>query len=144
MDMILVMETFRQKERPVGIAGRLKMRMEALGMSQADLARKSGVMPSQLGRYLKDTKPAAPSAEVALKLAWGLDTSVEYLLGVTDNPEPFPNMDSVAWTLYRAWQDGDIDTIKAIVLPRLAQAFRDNPDLLSDSGSEETPPIKGK
>lgn len=141
MDMISAMQTYRQRGQKVGIEERLLARLEAMNLTQADLARKTGIMPAQIGRYLKGTKP---SANVAIKLAMALETSIDYLLSMTDDPEPFPNLTSEERKLFRAWRAGDFDTVKAILLPRIAQAFRDNPDLLDNTGGELLPRINGE
>lgn len=64
---------------------RIRERREELGLSQADLAEAIGTNQRQISAY--ETGKNDPTGRVWEKLADTLDTSVDYLLGRTVNPE---------------------------------------------------------
>lgn len=63
---------------------RIKQRRVALGMSQEDLAFKIGTSQKQISRYERGQND--PTGDVLGKLAYALNTTSDYILGNTDNP----------------------------------------------------------
>ncbi len=59
---------------------------KAQGMSQGDLAVKCGIAQTQVSKYERGT--VTPSANALAAIADALDTSADYLLGLTDAPTP--------------------------------------------------------
>lgn len=69
---------------------RLRQIRENKGISQAELARKADISRSLYNKYERTN--TQPSTDILLALAKELDTSIDYLLGNTDDPTP-PNKD---------------------------------------------------
>lgn len=70
---------------PNTIGLRIRERRKALGMSQEELADLIGSSQRQVSKY--EIGQNDPTGDVLTKLADTLDTSVDYLLGRTHNPE---------------------------------------------------------
>jgi repressor LexA len=64
---------------------RIKSRRLELGLSQEDLAIRIGKNQKQVWQY--ETGRTQPTAPVLLDLAQTLQTTADYLLGMTDEPE---------------------------------------------------------
>lgn len=58
-----------------------------MGLSQEALARQIDIGNLQIWRY--ENGDNEPSSEILSRLAKALDTSADYLLGLTDDPLPF-------------------------------------------------------
>jgi transcriptional regulator with XRE-family HTH domain len=69
------------------IADRLTAGLELRRMKPAQLARLSGVDKSTISMIMSGLRPNTPAVIVA-KLATALDMSVDYLVGLSDEPEP--------------------------------------------------------
>ena len=65
----------------------LKEQIEYKGMIIKELAAKTGISKRTIDTYV-DNRAVVPNAEIAVKLAEALDTSVEFLVkGVEDKPK---------------------------------------------------------
>jgi transcriptional regulator with XRE-family HTH domain len=67
------------------LADRLRQLREEKGWSQGQLTTYSGVSKGQVSKIEKGDRKY-PSAPVIMKLAKALDTTTDYLLGLTDDP----------------------------------------------------------
>ena len=67
------------------IGDRVRVLRESRGMNQSDLARKTGIVRSQISRIEKEERPGVGAAMIG-DLAQALGTTVDYLLGLTDDP----------------------------------------------------------
>jgi transcriptional regulator with XRE-family HTH domain len=68
------------------LSKRIRQRRKQLKMTQEDLQEVSGVNQSMISKYEKgDTEP---SAEKLVALASGLQTTTDWLLGLTDHVNP--------------------------------------------------------
>lgn len=65
---------------------RLKEQREAAQLRQQDLAYLVGTSQNQISKY--EIGRSQPTADVLLKIAKALQTSSDYLLGLTDDPLP--------------------------------------------------------
>jgi transcriptional regulator with XRE-family HTH domain len=65
-------------------ADRLRTTRENKGLSQTDLAAKSGLQPSAVSHF--ETGRRAPSFDNLRRLADALDVSIDYLLGRAEEP----------------------------------------------------------
>ena len=74
--LVSVLESFQE---------RLKMTRESKGMTQSQLCDASGVSQAQLSLY--ESGQRSPTADTLMKLAKSLNVSVDYLLGLVDDPE---------------------------------------------------------
>jgi transcriptional regulator with XRE-family HTH domain len=72
------------------IGGRIKTRRAALGISQKELAKIAQVDPSLLSRY--ESGDVEPKAMNLSQLAGALGVSVDWLLGLDENPRPVPEL----------------------------------------------------
>lgn len=61
-------------------ADRVRERAADLGLSQAEIARRSGVSERRMGHYLGDR--SEPDLQLLIKIAAALDVTPNYLLGV--------------------------------------------------------------
>lgn len=66
-------------------ADRLRAIREGKGLSQTDLAEKSGLQPSAVSHF--ETGRRSPSFDNLRKLADALDVSIDYLLGRAEEPQ---------------------------------------------------------
>lgn len=69
------------------VAQRLRERRKALGLSQAELAAKVSVSPAYVSMIESGSRENVGSS-VLTKIAAALDTTADYLLGLTDDPRP--------------------------------------------------------
>lgn len=69
------------------IGARVRVLREDLGLEIGQLAYKTGVSKAHLYRIEGDERPNV-SAVVLERISVALDTSVDYLVGRTDNPAP--------------------------------------------------------
>lgn len=81
------------------IPERLRSVREALGITKADASRRIGLSKIGYNRY--ESGERSPSSQTIKVIAEALSTSVDFLVGLTDNPD----MDSVQ--LYRQ-QDAEL------------------------------------
>lgn len=64
------------------IALRIKQRRQQLGLTQADLALRAGISQTQISKY--ELGQNEPTAYAILALAKALNTSSDWMLGLTD------------------------------------------------------------
>lgn len=88
MNLGYVLFEFREKKKVgrkrVFRGERLRISREAKGFTQDDLADRASLGQSQLNRY--ENGKSEPTLDVVIRLAEVLDVSVEWLLGVVDDP----------------------------------------------------------
>lgn len=65
------------------IGQRLAVAISRKDISQNELSRRIGVVPSLISMYLSDEK--TPSPNKLIKLSKELDCSIDYLLGISDD-----------------------------------------------------------
>lgn len=95
---------------------RLKALREAARLTQEELASEVGSSEPQIWRYEKNE--SEPRADVLIRLAKYFDVSVDYLLGLTENPAINVDRDlnPQEAAALQAWRRGDVRrAIKAIV-----------------------------
>lgn len=68
------------------LAERIKERRQAKGLKQKEIAEKLNISRETISAY--ETGRAQPTPQILLELANILETSVDYLLGRTDDPRP--------------------------------------------------------
>ena len=66
---------------------RLRGRREQVGLSQAEVSRRTGIIQRDISRLEHGIKPAL-WADTLLRLAEALECATDYLLGRTDDPHP--------------------------------------------------------
>lgn len=69
------------------LAARIGERLETLGLSQADLARRAEVDRRLLSRLLKGEQEGIRDEQVIVRVARGLSTTTAWLLGTVPDPE---------------------------------------------------------
>ena len=67
---------------------RLRKLREFEKINQTEIAKELGVSQNTYSQY--ETGARQPSLEMLIKLAEFYFVSVDYILGLTDNPEPYP------------------------------------------------------
>jgi transcriptional regulator with XRE-family HTH domain len=67
------------------LAWRIKQRRKQLGLSQEDLAERAGTDQTAVSRY--ELGKNEPGADILGALAKALDTTTDWLLGLTDIPD---------------------------------------------------------
>jgi transcriptional regulator with XRE-family HTH domain len=70
---------------------RVRRRRMALGWSQATLAKRMAVLPAEISRYEGNVYAGMTFARLRL-LAQTLATSTDYLLGLSNDPGPVPDL----------------------------------------------------
>ena len=62
--------------------GRIRKRRKQLNLTQRELARRSGCSQSSISEF--ENEKSIPSTKSLFRLAWELNISTDYLLGVTE------------------------------------------------------------
>jgi transcriptional regulator with XRE-family HTH domain len=92
-------------------------RRKTLGLRQEDLAVLSGLSQAQISRY--ESGDNDPTGQALIALANVLKTSVDWLLGITEDPTPGireSELSARERAVLAAWRGGDIiEAIKVIV-----------------------------
>lgn len=120
------------------IPSRLQAAMDLREMSASDLAKASGVHRATISLILSGDRPNTPAA-IAAKLARALFVSVDYLVGITEKPEPYALVaDDLLIELTRAAQRLTGRRQRDLLLTARAyleanEELRGNPDLLMDN-----------
>jgi len=82
---------------PMDFGGRIRVRLETLGMSQAELARRVGIKQPSVNHLIKN---GAQGSKHIHQIAQALQTTPAYLSGETDDPAagyvPLPSTEVVA------------------------------------------------
>lgn len=65
------------------VGARIRERLAELAMTQADLARATGLSTARIGNYVQGTRP--PDIATLAKLARALQTSTDWLLGLSES-----------------------------------------------------------
>ena len=100
------------------IGKRMRDLREASGFTQEELAEKIGVNVLQINRY--EHNKNNPTSDIAAKIATALNTSTDYLLGLTDEPTPMSWVKSGLTAKERAalaaWRRGErLEAAKVIL-----------------------------
>jgi len=77
----------------MSIGRRIQQRREALRLTQEELADLVGTTQRQISRYERDTN--SPGPDTIVMLARVLGTSTDYLLGLTDEPNKYADLDDI-------------------------------------------------
>ena len=100
-----------------GIGDRLKEYRKGLGMSQADLARKSGVSAPYVSE-LESGLGKRPSGEILLRLANALEVTIADLLGQDirpgDGDPPVPDSSLLEFAKERRLPRSDVEMLASI------------------------------
>ena len=100
-----------------GIGDRLKEYRKGLGMSQADLARKSGVSAPYVSE-LESGLGKRPSGEILLRLANALEVTIADLLGQVirpgDGDPPVPDSSLLEFAKERRLPRSDVEMLASI------------------------------
>lgn len=75
-----------KNEKPVVIGSRIRDLAEARGWTQMDLSWRSNVSLPKISRIIREQQGCG--AGVLMRLALTLETSMDYLVGMTDDPRP--------------------------------------------------------
>lgn len=104
---------------------RIRQRRLQLGMSQEELAFKIGTSQKQISRYERDDSDF--TGKVLLKLADALETTSDYILGITDSPDRevrednLDELETEIFTLLRSQPEDErrraLSVIKAMLIP---------------------------
>ena len=113
------------------IGARVRALRERRGLTQGQLAYKADTTSSQISRLENDERPGAQAVLVG-RIAAILGTSIDYLLGNTENPAPIkmpengrntidPHLQAIADELIDIWYDlRELDPESADRLTRIA------------------------
>ena len=91
-----------KRTRAAGFRDRAARAMAEAGISQASLARSTGVSRSTLSQLLKSEAPRLPGAQLLGDLAGALGVSADWLLGLTDRPERAAQLAQAALSITQA------------------------------------------
>ncbi len=89
--VVILMETF---------AHRFKHLREKMGWTQEDVAEKLGLSRPTIAGYESEEKNRTPREETLLRIADLFDTTIDFLLGRTNDPEPHSNKEKVNSAFY--------------------------------------------
>lgn len=96
---------------------RIRDLRDRLGLSQQDLADRAGISHKQLWRYENDE--SVPSADVLARLAREFDVTMEYLIGISDDPHGYATVADLSHqeqALLEAYRQVDLERILKIIL----------------------------
>ncbi|MEH7392445.1 helix-turn-helix domain-containing protein [Bacillus sp. JJ1474] len=85
------METFAQ---------RFKYLREKMGWTQEDVAEKLGLSRPTIAGYESEEKNRTPREETLLKIADLFDTTIDFLLGRTNDPQPSSKKEEINSAFY--------------------------------------------
>jgi transcriptional regulator with XRE-family HTH domain len=74
------------------VGERIRKRRKTRGWTLTRLAEAAGTSQGYLSD-VENLKVSAPASAILARIAEALDTSTDYLLGLTDNPTPPPSID---------------------------------------------------
>jgi transcriptional regulator with XRE-family HTH domain len=103
---------------------RLRRARELAGISQRDLASRVGLSEQQIYRYERERSDPLVSNVVAI--AKELNVSIDYLCGLSDDPNPKNNqkLSDGEQELVGAWRRGDMDAVLELFRQKL-KSYRD-------------------
>ncbi|WP_180968216.1 helix-turn-helix domain-containing protein [Cytobacillus massiliigabonensis] len=81
-------------------AHRFKHLREKMGWTQEDVAEKLGLSRPTIAGYESEEKNRTPREETLLRIADLFDTTIDFLLGRTNDPEPHSNKEKVNSAFY--------------------------------------------
>lgn len=84
--MLLSVHTLTGREQMKALGERIKYRREMLGLTQRELAAKVGLTHGAIALY--ELGKREPDLQTLQRIAAALNTTMSYLLGETDDPEP--------------------------------------------------------
>lgn len=92
---------------------RMRQIRESLNLTQDELAERAGLEVLQIWRY--ESGKTKPNTEMIAKIAKGLQVSADYLLGLTDEPKGYVEIEITPQEqrVLEAYRRGDI---RAIIL----------------------------
>lgn len=96
---------------------RIRELREKSGLSQQDLADRTAISHKQLWRY--ENEESIPSADVLARLAREFDVTMEYLIGLSDDPHGYTTIADLSHqeqALLEAYRQVDLERILRIVL----------------------------
>lgn len=105
------------------LAERVAKRQKELGLSNSELARRIGI-PQQRVSELKNWPKyhLEPKAGRLGDYAWALQTSCEWLLGLTDNPAPVVLSDD-EWRLLEAYRANSLDVLSLVLIKQTRESL---------------------
>lgn len=95
-------------------AQRIRGLRDHYGFSQEQLAELTGVSQNQISRYERGAND--PTGEVLIALAKALNTSVDFILGITNDPTPLKDLTENERGALSAWRQGDREGAISIIL----------------------------
>jgi len=97
------------------IGARLKQLRIIRGLTQQDLSERANIAQRNITRY--ENNESDPNGETLYRIAVALDTSTDYLLGLTDDPTPptrSPELTELEQRIIEAFRRGE--NMEAIML----------------------------
>lgn len=113
------------------LSAHIRLRLDQLGMSQAELARLTGMSTARIGNYAQGTRP--PDIFALAKMARALQTSTDWLLGIS---ETLPT--EVKPVLCRLLQLGGMPDARAEVIAEAASTALRLLSSFPDEGDDRT------
>ena len=107
---------------PTPFGRRLKILRETRRLSQAELGEKAGIPGLMISHFETGARPSA-SASTLRRLATALETSIDYLIGHSDDPSPLGGR--VGALLRSLGENASQDTIDAVITMAEAMAQKD-------------------
>lgn len=93
-----------------GIGSRLRARARALGLSDAEIARRLGFGPSRYTNYVSDLRE--PDFATLLRICKLLETTPNDVLGIADKAPPSPSPEALRERIAVAAAAMDIDMLR--------------------------------
>jgi transcriptional regulator with XRE-family HTH domain len=94
----------KKEDRSDLFRARLSQRLAASGMSRSALARTAGVDRSTIAQLLSGEDVRLPNAHLAAECAAALGVSADWLLGLSERPEPAAEVLSANFRIATAWR----------------------------------------
>lgn len=91
----------------------IKKQLDKKGMSQREFIKKIGINEANFSKYLKGEK--TPQADTLIKIAKGLDCSLDYLLGLSKSKYIEPTEDEKAITRVSELTGLEAETIEGMI-----------------------------
>lgn len=101
----------------MSLGTRLKFLRQRRGYTHQELAEMLGLGIRQIARY--ESEENEPTADILARMARVFEVSTDYLLGLTDNPNPHLQTEDLTpkeTAVISAWRRGDkLEAIKTII-----------------------------
>lgn len=110
---------------------RITFLLNQKNLNQKELAKLTGISEVSIGRYINGKRE--PSASLLFEIASALDTTTDYLLGLSDNSKAMPHSNQYdEETIVLARKLGSLNQGQISLINQMIEQFEQNKDKNDD------------